>query len=128
MSLSPIPARMLHDSATFFVVKSMDRYQEKTYDEYKVSHVHLQNASDVIKGPDNTEVQLKAMLFVDCKKSTPVLDLYALQQASLANGDTMRVEVKDASGALVDNFAVLKVDGIPDVPATTTHHWELSLI
>ena len=128
MSLSPIPARMLHDSATFYVVKSMDRYQEKTYDEYKVSHVHLQNASDVIKGPDNTEVQLKAMLFVDCKKSTPCYDLYALQKASLANGDTMRVEVKDASGALVDNFAVLKVDGIPDVPATTTHHWELSLI
>lgn len=128
MSLSPIPARMLHDSATFYVVKTMDRYQEKTYDEYPVSHVHLQNASDVIKGPDNTEVQLKAMLFVDCKKSTPVLDLYALQQASLANGDTMRVEVKDASGTLIDNFAVLKVDGIPDVPATTTHHWELSLI
>ena len=128
MGLSPIPARMLHDSATFYVVKSMDRYQEKTYDEYPVSHVHLQNASDVIIGPDNTEVQLKAMLFVDCKKSTPVLDLYTLQKKSLANGDTMRVEVKDASGTLIDNFAVLKVDGIPDVPATTTHHWELSLI
>ena len=128
MGLSPIPARMLHDSATFYVVKSMDRYQEKTYDEYPVSHVHLQNASDVIIGPDNTEVQLKAMLFVDCKKSTPVLDLYTLQKTSLANGDTMRVEVKDASGTLIDNFAVLKVDGIPDVPATTTHHWELSLI
>ncbi len=128
MSLAPIPARMLHDSATFYVVKSMDRYQEKTYDEYAVAHVHLQNASDVIKGPDNTEVQLKAMLFVDCKKSTPCYDLYTLQKTSLANGDTMRVEVKDASGTLIDNFAVLKVDGIPDVPATTTHHWELSLI
>ena len=128
MSLSPIPSRMLHDSATFYVVKTMDRYQEKTYDKYEVTHVHLQNASDVIKGPDNTEVQLKALLFVDCKKSTPALDLYELQKTSLANGDTMRVDVCDASGAFVDNFAVLKVDGIPDVPATTTHHWELSLI
>lgn len=128
MSLSPIPSRMLHDSATFYVVKTIDRYQEKTYDEYEVSHVHLQNASDTIKGPNDTEVQLKGILFVDCRRSTPALDLYALQQTSLANGDTMRVEVKDASGTLVGNFAVMIVDGAPDVPATRTHHWELSLV
>lgn len=128
MSLAPILSRMLHDSAKFYVVKGMDRYQAKTYDEYDVAHVHLQNASDVVKGPDNTEVQLKAKLFVDCRRSTPALDLYALQRESLLKGDTMRVDVWDASGTLVDNFAVLKVDGIPDVPATRTHHWELSLI
>lgn len=127
MSLAPIPSRMLHDTAKFYVVKGMDRYQEKTYDEYTVSHVHLQNSSDVVKGPDNTEVQLKGILFVDCKKSIPQLDLYALQQASLAAGDTMRVDVTDASGKLVGNFAVMIVDGAPDVPATQTHHWELSL-
>ena len=128
MSLAPIPQRMLHDSAKFYVVKTIDRYQEKTYDEYTVNHVHLQNASDVIKGPNNTEVQLKGLLFVDCKRSTPCLDLYALQQESLAAGDTMRVDVTDASGKLVGNFAVMIVDGAPDVPATSTHHWELSLV
>lgn len=128
MSLAPIPQRMLHDSATFYVVKTIDRYQEKTYDEYEVAHVHLQNSTDTIKAPNDTEVQLKGILFVDCRRSTPCLDLYALQQTSLANGDTMRVDVKDASGALVGNFAVLIVDGSPDVPATRTHHWELSLV
>ena len=127
MSLSPIPSRMLHDSATFYVVKSIDRYQDKKYDTYEVAHVHLQNSSDVIKAPNDTEVQLKGILFVDGRRSTPVLNLYALQQASLAVGDTMRVDVKDASGALVGNFAVLIVDGAPDVPATRVHHWELSL-
>jgi hypothetical protein len=119
---------MLHDTAKFYVVKSMDRYQAKTYDEYTVKHVHLQNAIDTIKGPDNTEVQLKAILFVDCKKSTPCYDLYQMQCDSLKAGDTMRVEIKDAYGEVVDNFAVIKVDGIPDVPADRTHHWELSLI
>lgn len=128
MSLAPIPSRMLHDTATFYVVTGMDRYQEKTYAEYTVKHVHLQSSSDVVKGPDNTEVQLKGLLFVDCKRSTPQLDLYALQQASLAAGDTMRVDVQDASGVLVGNYAVLIVDGAPDVPATRTHHWELSLV
>lgn len=128
MSLAPIPARMLHDSATFYVVKGMDRYQQKEYDTYTVSHVHLQNASDVIKSVDNTEVQLKGILFVDCKKSTPAYDLYALQQTSLAAGDTMRVEVTDASGTSLGNFAVMIVDAAPDVPATNTHHYELSLV
>lgn len=128
MSLSPIPSRMLHDSAKFYVVTGMDRYQEKTYDTYEVAHVHLQNASNVIKAPNDTEVQLKGILFVDCRRSTPCLDLYALQEASLAAGDTMRVDVTDASGKLVGNFAVMVVDGAPDVPATRTHHWELSLV
>ena len=128
MSLSPISSRMLHDSAEFHVVTGMDRYQEKTYADYKVGHVHLQNASDTVKGPNDTEVMLKGILFVDCRRSTPVLDLYALQQASLEAGDTMRVDIWDASGKLVGNFAVLAVDGAPDVPATRTHHWELSLV
>lgn len=128
MSLSPIPSRMLHDSAKFYVVTGMDRYQEKIYDTYEVAHVHLQNASNVIKAPNDTEVQLKGILFVDCRRSMPCLDLYALQEASLAAGDTMRVDVTDASGKLVGNFAVMVVDGAPDVPATRTHHWELSLV
>lgn len=128
MSLSPIPSRMLHDSAKFYVVKGIDRYQEKTYNMYEVTHVHLQNATDTIKSTDNEEVQLKGILFVDCRRSTPQLDLYALQQASLAAGDTMRVDVFDASGTLVGNFAVMTVDGAPDVPATRVHHWELSLV
>lgn len=128
MSLAPIPSRMLHDKAKFYVVTGMDRYQEKTYDTYDVDHVHLQGSTATQKGADNTEVQLKGILFVDCRRSTPCLDLFALQQASLAAGDTMRVDVYDASGTLTGNFAVLSVDGAPDVPATRTHHWELGLV
>lgn len=119
---------MLHDSVVFKVVSSMDAYQAKTYTEHTVSHVHLQSSNDVIKSPDNTEVQLRGILFVDARRSTPVLDLYALQQQSLVNGDTMRAVVYDASGAEVGDYAVLIVDDLPDVPATRRHHWELSLV
>lgn len=125
--LAPIPSRMLHDTAIFKVCTGMDRYQNKTYEEYTVNNVHLQSSNDVYKRPNDTEVQLKGLLFVDARKSTPILDLYALQEASLLNGDTMRCIVMDASGATVGDYAVLVVDGCPDVPATRTHHWELSL-
>lgn len=126
--LAPIPARMLHDTVTFKVVNGMDRYQNKTYDEYTVNNVHLQSSNDVIKRANDTEVQLKGVLFVDAKRSTPVLDLYALQQESLENGDTMRAIVYDASGAEVGDYAVLIVDDLTNVPANTRHHWELSLV
>lgn len=128
MSLAPIPARMLHDTVVFSVVTGMDRYQTKTYTEYTVKNVHLQSSNDVRKGSDNTEVQLRGILFVDARRSLPVLDLYALQQQSLQAGDTMRAKVYDASGNEVGDYAVLIVDDLPDVPATRRHHWELELI
>lgn len=128
MSLAPIPSRMLHDTVAFKVVTGMDRFQAKTYDTFTVHNVHLQGSNDTIKGPNDTEVQLKGVLFVDARRSTPVLDLYALQQQSLEAGDTMRAIVTDASGVQVGDFAVLIVEGLPDVPANRWHHWELSLV
>lgn len=128
MSLSPIPSRMLHDTAVFKVVTGMDRYQQKTYEEYTVSNVHLQSNSDTIKKANDTEVQLKGILFVDARRSLPVYDLNAFQDQSLKNGDTMRVTVYDASGNNAGEYAVLVVDSLPDVPATRVHHYELGLI
>lgn len=128
MSLAPIPARMLHDKVVFSVVTGMDRYQRKTYAEYTVNNVHLQASNDVRKGPNDTEVQLRGILFVDARRSLPVLDLYALQRQSLKAGDTMRAKVYDASGTEIGDYAVLIVDDLPDVPATRRHHWELELV
>lgn len=119
---------MLHDTVTLRVVTGMDRFQHKTYEDHTIQHVHLQSSSDTIKGPNDTEVQLKGVLFVDARRSTPVLDLYALQQQSLEAGDTMRAVVTDASGTQIGDFAVLIVEGLPDVPANRPHHWELSLV
>jgi len=128
MSLAPIPSRMLHDTVTLKVCTGMDRYQEKTYDEYTISNVHLQSNNDTIKRANDTEVQLKGILFVDARKSLPVYDLNALQEESLRNGDTMRAIVTDASGNDAGDYAVLVVDSLPDVPATRVHHYELGLV
>ena len=128
MSLAPIPARMLHDTVVLKVVTGIDRYQRKTYTEHTIKNVHLQSSNDTIKSANNTEVQLKGILFIDARRSLPVLDVYALQQQSLDNGDTMRAVVTDASGTEVGDYAVLIVDDLPDVPATRRHHWELGLV
>lgn len=128
MSLSPIPSRMLHDTATFKVCTGMDRWQNKVYQDFTVNNVHLQSSNDVLKRANDTEVQLKGILFVDARRSLPIMDLYALQMQSLENGDTMRCIVTDANGKECGNYAVIVVDDLPDVPATRRHHWELSLI
>ena len=126
--LAPIPSSMLHDTVTFKVVTGMDRWQNKTYEEHTVKNVHLQSSNDVYKRANDTEVQLKGILFVDAKRSTPVLDLYALQKASLEAGDTMRAVVYDSNGTETGDYAVIVVDDLPNVPATGRHHWELGLI
>lgn len=128
MSLAPIPSRMLHDKVVFHVVQYMDRFQNKVYEDYTVNNVHLQSTSDVFKRANDTEVQLKGILFIDGRKSTPPIDLYALQGRSLELGDTIRATVYDALDNEVGDFAVIQVDGEPDVPATRLHHWEVSLV
>lgn len=128
MGLAPIPGSMLHDTAVFYVVDYMDRYQNKVYREITVKNVHLQSSSNILKRANDTEVQLRGILFVDERRSTPRIDLYALQKESLEKGDTMRVVVFDASGQEIGSYAVVEVDDLPDVPATRRHHWELSLI
>ena len=128
MSLAPIPSRMLHDSVEFYVPVSQDRWQDKTYQVHTVDHVHLQADHTVLKSTNNEEIQLRGVLFVDGRRSSPQLDMQALQDAALAVGDTMRAKVYDASGQLLGDFAVLTVDGLPDVPATRIHHWELGVV
>ena len=128
MGLAPIPGSMLHDTAIFYVVDYMDRYQNKVYREITVKNVHLQSSNNVLKRANDTEAQLRGILFVDERRSAPRIDLYALQKESLEKGDTMRVVVKDASGEEIGSYAVVEVDDLPDVPATRRHHWELSLI
>jgi len=128
VSRSPIPSRVLHDSVDFYVPVSQDRWQNKTYRVYHVDHVHLQADDTVLKSTNNEEIQLKGILFVDARRSTPQLNLQELQAAALAAGDTMRAKIYNVSEELLGDFAVLSVDGLPDVPATRIHHWELGVV
>lgn len=124
--LAPIPSVLLKDTATFHVPVSMDEYQKAHYSDYTVHHVHIQNANETRRSATNEEVRLKAILFVDARKSLPIYDYMAFMASAEAVGADMTVTVTEASGNEAE-YTVTVVDASPDVPATRTHHYEIGL-
>lgn len=126
--LRPIPQQLLRDMVTLKVCTGVDIWQNPTWEEYQVSNVHLQNANEIRKTKDNTEVVLRSVLFVDMTRSAPALDYGALMAQSESAGRTMRCVCSDASGNFQGDYEVVSVDLVPDIPATKIHHVELGLV
>lgn len=118
--LPPIPARILRSTATVKVCTGVDLYQNQTYTEYTVQHVHVQPTEKVIKSKDNTDQQLSSILFVDVRHSTPKLDWHALFQSAHDNGGDMRVVIRGIT------YTAASVDGLRD-DTDRLHHWEIGL-
>lgn len=125
--LSPIPSVMLKDSAVFHVPVSLNDYQKPVYQDYAVKKVHIQNSNEVRRTSTNEEVVLKAILFVDGKKSAPSYDYMALMAMAESVGADMTVTVTEANGNS-NEYTVTMVDAVPDVPAIRTHHTEIGLV
>lgn len=126
--LSPIPRRILRDTATFSVPSGFDRYQNPlTPTVYTVANVHIQADNSTHKTAQNTEVTLRGILFVDARYSTPALDYEALQEATQKLGGVMTVTVADRHGGSIGPFTVVVVDALPD-DESNLHHWELGLV
>ena len=129
MALAPIPSCMLKDRLIVVEASAVDRYQSNTsQNTYTINNVHLQESTDVIKGADNTEVQLRGILFIDSKKSQPSQDWEQRLHSSLTAGNTLKAIVQDPiTYAIKGQFTVLDLVVVPDVPANRTHHWEMLL-
>ena len=125
--LKSIPSAMLKDKVVLKVPKGMDRWQNIEYDEYTINNVHLQSDNKTVITLNNSEVRLTGTLFIDGKRSTPIMDIEALQEQAHEHNGTMRAVVYNAQGNNLGDFNVLIVDGLPDVPAVRIHHWELGL-
>lgn len=126
--LSPIPRRILRDSAAFSVPAGFDRYQNPIDPTvYNVENVHIQADNSTHKTAQNTEVTLRGILFVDARYSTPKLDYEALQEAAQAAGGVMTVTVSDKHGNSSGPYTVLVVDALPD-DEDNLHHYELGLV
>lgn len=125
--LSPIPSVMLKDVATFHVPVSLNDYQMPVYQDYMVKKVHIQNSNEVRRTSTNEEVVLKAILFVDGKKSAPIYDYMSFMKMAEAVGADMTVTVTESNGN-ENEYTVTIVDAVPDVPAIRTHHTEIGLI
>ena len=118
--LKPIPARILQSTATVSVCTGVDRYQHQTTTEYTLTRVHLQPTDEIRKGKDNTQNQLRSVLFVDARISKPSLDwLGLLESAHNAEGD-ITVTIRGIT------YTVLSVDELRD-DQDIIHHWEIGL-
>ena len=119
--LKPIPARILRSTATVKVCTGIDRYQNPTYQETEVKKVHLQPTNEIRKTPSNTDCTLRAILFVDARHSTPVIDWNGLFTASHSIPGDMKVVVRG------EEFTVFSVDSLRD-DTDRLHHWEVGLV
>ena len=120
-SLPPIPSRILKTTATVKVVSGVDFYQNQTYTEYELKRVHLQPTNKIVKTTDNTTSNLRAVLFVDARISTPSIDWLSLLQTAHDNNGDMRVIVRGLE------YTVESVDELRD-DTDNLHHWEVGLI
>lgn len=114
----PIPGRILRSTATVKVCSGTDMYQNQTYDEYTVSRVHLQPTTEIRKTATNTDQQLRSILFVDARRSRPVLDWEGLLRQAHERGGDMRVIVRGVE------YTVLDVDALREAD-DRLHHWEI---
>ena len=126
--LRPIPGALLTDKMLLKVCTGLDVWQKAAWETYEVNRVHLQTTNEVKKTKDNTEVVLRAVLFVDVTASLPRLDYMALTAQSERAGKPMRCEVYNAAGQNCGFYEVVTVDIVPDVPAVRVHHVELGLV
>ena len=118
--LKPIPSRILRSTATVEVCTGIDMYQNQTTQTYTVDKVHLQPTHAIVKTKANTEMQLRSVLFVDGRNSSPKLDWNALFTAAHNIGGDMKVTIRNIT------YTVLSVDELRD-DDDNFHHWEVGL-
>ena len=119
--LRPIPAKIMRSTATVKACTALDKYQNQTYTEYTVRNVHIQPTNEIRKTADNTEQNLRSILFVDKKHSTPTLDWWGLFNTAHAMGGDVKVIVRGVE------YTVFGVDELRD-DTDLFHHWEISLL
>lgn len=126
--LRPIPNDVLKYVAEISVCSGTDKWQNPTWTDYTINRVHLQATNEVRRTRDNAEVVLRSVLWIDGRRSQPVMDWYALQKQSEDNGRELQVVVSNVKGDIIGTYTVKTVDALPDYPSDRIHHWELGMV
>ena len=116
----PIPRQLLTQTAVVTACTGTDKWKEPTTASYTVRHVHLQDSNAVRKTAQNTEVVLRAILFVDARRSTPLLDWRSLLRTAQAAGGDVKVAIDGVT------YTVETVDALPD-DRGRLHHYEVGM-
>ena len=116
------------------IPEEFDRWQwplientEEHPDVVIVKHVHFQYVNETRQTATNDEVQLKGIVFVDAKYSTPQLDYEDLQRMVQEAGGVMQCIIVTRRGTEIGPMNIVAVDACPDDEANV-HHWELGVM
>ncbi len=122
MALRPIPARLLTHRAILRQPLSVDADRRVTYQDTPLRRVCVQHANQTRKTADNTDVQLRAVLFYDHRLSTPPgLNFDALKAQADRAGSDLRI----LHGGMT--YTVQTVDSCVD-DTGRPHHTEAGLV
>lgn len=70
--MRPIPKRLLIHKITVESVTSKDRWgKEITVPAHDLEYIRMEPSTKIVRGKDNVEIQLAAILFFDCHYSRP---------------------------------------------------------
>lgn len=118
--IPPIPRQLLTQTAVVVACTGTDQWKEQTTVSYTVQHLHLQDSNAVRKSAANTEVVLRAILYIDARRSTPALDWRQLLHTAQAAGGDVKVSVDGVT------YTVETVDVLSDDHGRL-HHYEVGM-
>lgn len=108
----PIPKSLLIHSATIATAGAQSTWGTTTYSESQtLLHVRVEPSSKLITTKDNKQLQLSAILFFDCKNSSP---------------HNQAFKVDDIVTFGNKNYKITIIDALYD--KSKLHHYEIGLM
>lgn len=110
--IKPIPRSLLIHDVTWHVILEKDRWGKASLDQgEKVSHVRLEPTERIIRDKNNAEIQLDALMFYDCRNSSP------------------RGLKPDVDNVVVFNSQYFQVKSVePLYDGKRLHHYEIGMV
>ena len=91
--MHPIPKKLLIHAVTLSKVESKDRWGKETEGEgMELKYVRMEPSGKVVRDKNNAEVQLSAVLFYDCKNSSPKGIQFCEDDKITFNGQKHRIQ------------------------------------
>ena len=122
--IPPIPKRLLIHSAELITEFSADKWGTPQKSEtVQLEHVRIEPSAKYVIGGNGETVQLAAVLFFDCRNSSPADVSFALKDDTV-NGGTVVLQKVSFGGRL---FTVQTVEPLY-ADKNHIHHYEVGLI
>lgn len=110
--MKPIPKKLLIHTVVLYEKTSIDKWgSEKLDDGQVLSKVRIEPSMQIVRDKNNSEIQLAATLFYDCRNSQPIGINFKVDQIIDFNGQKHQIKTIEP---LYDNLKL--------------HHYEIGMV